>query len=396
MEKLRILYITPLRGGIGHWSRCLIEELDKSLDVMIITFRKKRKEDNYKPFERIDDPFISEIVDPDRPYYLIEYNNQKTLDDVINLTIKKRPDVVHFIMWAGPQILWFLRNYTKELNRLSIPTVYTLHEIYPHISTEEEKKIFLDSYKYVDHLVVLTEDAKREIEKTDLDMPVTVIPHGSYHAMDKGIIDRKRAREIIGEKLGVKIDRNTNVVGFFGYIRKYKGLIYLIRSASKVLKRFSNTIFFAAGSIELDEDPSSYSREIEGLGLENNFFLYDKYVKGQEFFESIFKSSDVMVYPYIGISQSGAMITAIGMKRPVIISKIGSFIDELEKKNIILTSKPGDPDSIADKIIWVLEDKLRAERFAERAHRVFRREYSWNKIAKSYMEVYNSVLDQSK
>ena len=69
---MKILYITPLRGGIGHWSRCLIEELDKMAKVTIVTFRKKRKEDDAKPFTRIDDPFILEAIDPDRPYYLIE------------------------------------------------------------------------------------------------------------------------------------------------------------------------------------------------------------------------------------------------------------------------------------------------------------------------------------
>ena len=74
---MKVLYITPLRGGIGHWSRCLIEELDKLADVTLVTFRKKRKEDEDKPFEKIDDPSILEVIDPSRPYYLIEYNNPK-------------------------------------------------------------------------------------------------------------------------------------------------------------------------------------------------------------------------------------------------------------------------------------------------------------------------------
>ncbi len=389
---MKILYITPLRGGIGHWSRCLIEELDKMAEVTIVTFRKKRKEDDARPFTRVDDPFILEAIDPDRPYYLIEYNNPKTLEDTVNLTLKIKPDVVHFIMWAGPQILWFLKGYTKRLKELSIPNVATLHEVYPHIATEEEKREFLDSYTYIDHLVVLTEDAKRDLDESGIGIPSTVIPHGNYHAMDKKLVDRKRAREILGEKLGIKIGENVNVVGFFGFIRKYKGLIYLIRSAPKVLERFPDTIFFAAGSVELDEDPSIYDREIKKLGLENKFFLYKNYVEGQEFFESVFKASNVMVFPYIGISQSGAMITSISMKCPVVISEIGSFIRELKEKGVIRTSKPGDPDSIASEICWVLEDKERARKLAEHAYEVFSKDYSWEKIAKRYMEVYEKAI----
>ena len=391
---MKVLYITPLRGGIGHWSRCLIEELDKLADVTLVTFRKKRKEDEDKPFEKIDDPFILEVIDPSRPHYLIEYNNPKTLDETIELTIREKPDVVHFIMWAGPQILWFLKEYSRRVRELSIPIVYTLHEVVPHIATEREKKEFLSSYIYANHLVVLTQDAKREIENSDLDIPTTVIPHGNYHAMDKNVVNREKAREIIREKLGIRISKETNVVGFFGFIRKYKGLIYLIRAAPKVLNRFPNTIFFAAGSVELDEDPLAYEREIKALGLEDKFFLYTKYVEGQEFFEAVFKSSDVMVYPYIGVSQSGAMITAISMKCPVIISEIGSFIRELKEKGVIRTSKPGEPDSIAKEIIWILEDKKRAEELATYAYKVFEDEYSWKRIAQRYLEVYENVISQ--
>ena len=390
-DRLKVLYITPLRGGIGHWSRCLIEELDKLADVTLVTFKKKRKEDDKKPFTRVDDPFILEVIDPDRPHYLVEYDNPRSLEKLVDLTLKEKPGVVHFVMWAGPQILWFLKEYTRRVKEFGVPVVYTLHEVVPHIASEKEKKEFLDSYVYASHLVVLTEDAKREVENSGLNIPVTVIPHGNYHAMDKHVVSREKARTVLSEKLGVSIGENVNVVGFFGFIRKYKGLIYLIRAAPMVLERFPDTVFFAAGSVELDEDPLVYEREIKALGLEDRFFLYTRFVEGQVFFESVFKASDVMVYPYVGVSQSGAMITSISMKCPVIISEIGSFIKELREKDVVKTSRPGDPVSIAREINWVLEDRSRAKSLAEHAYRVFERDYGWKKIVEQYLEVYRSV-----
>ena len=372
----------------------MVEELDKIADVEIVTFRKKREEDDKKPFKKVDDPFILEVIDPERPHYLIEYNNHRSLEKLVDLTLKKKPDVVHFIMWAGPQLLWFLKEYTKRMREFNFPVVYTLHEVVPHIATSEEEKEFLSSYVYASHLVVLTEDAKKELEYSGLGLPVSVIPHGNYHAMDKHVVDRGKARDLLGEKLGVKIEEGARVVGFFGFIRKYKGLIYLIKATPRVLERFSDTVFFAAGSVELDEDPFVYVREIKKLGLEKNFFLYNKYVEGQMFFESIFKSSDVMVYPYVGVSQSGAMITSISMKCPVIISEIGSFIRELKEKGVIRTSKPGDPVSIAEEIVWVLEDKRRAESLAEHAYRVFEYDFSWKKIVQGYLNVYRKTISQ--
>jgi hypothetical protein len=78
MNKMKILYITPLRGGIGHWSRCLIEELDKLADITIVTFKRKRKDDDTKPFTKITDDFILEAINPERPHHIIEYNNKKS------------------------------------------------------------------------------------------------------------------------------------------------------------------------------------------------------------------------------------------------------------------------------------------------------------------------------
>ena len=128
MNKMKILYITPLRGGIGHWSRCLIEELDKLADITIVTFKRKRKEDDTKPFTRVTDDFVLEVINPERPHHIIEYNNKKSLEDLIRLTDEIKPDCVYFVMWAGRQITWFLKEYSKVLNKKNIPVVYTLHD----------------------------------------------------------------------------------------------------------------------------------------------------------------------------------------------------------------------------------------------------------------------------
>ena len=156
MKKFKILCITPLRGGIGHWSRCLIDELDKLADITIVTFKIKRKEDDTKPFTRVTDDFILEVINPERPHHIIEYNNKKSLENLVKLTDEIKPDYVYFVMWAGRQITWFLKEYSKILNKKNIPIVLTLHEAYPQIVQEGDLQLFTDAY--VDHIVVLTED----------------------------------------------------------------------------------------------------------------------------------------------------------------------------------------------------------------------------------------------
>jgi len=387
MSKTRILYVTPLRGGIGHWSRCLIEELDKLADITIVTFRKKRKEDDTKPFTKVTDEFILEVINPERPHYVIEYNNEGSLEDVVKLTDEIKPDCVYFIMWAGKQILWFLKQYSKILNKKNIPIVFTVHDPFPQIVKDGDIQRFTEAYAYADHLVVLTEDARHDLRRVGITIPISVIPHGHYHAMNKNRVDDKGARTFVSKQLSIQIRDATHVILFFGYIRDYKGLIYLIRAAPHVLEKLPETVFIAAGSLELAEKPQQYQDKIQKLGLQNKFFLFPKFVKDYTLVESFYKAADIIVYPYVGISQSGAMFTAIGMKRPVIISKLGSFINKLEEQGVVMPSTPKDPASIAEKILYLLTHEKRRKKLAERAYYILEKEYNWKKIANDYMAI---------
>ena len=391
MKKSKILCITPLRGGIGHWSRCLIEELDKLANITIVTFKRKRKEDDTKPFTRVTDDFILEVINPERPQHIIEYNNKKSLENLVKLTDEIKPDYVYFVMWAGRQITWFLKEYSKILNKKNIPIVLTLHEAYPQIVQEGDLQLFTDAYAHADHIVVLTEDALSDLRKAGITIPINVILHGNYHAMNKNKVDDSEARAIISKHHSVKINDKTRVILFFGFIRDYKGLIYLIRAAPYVLEKKPGTLFIAAGSLELAENPSQYQKEIHRLGLENNFLLFPEFVEDYILMESFYKAADIIVYPFVGISQSGTMFTAIGMKRPVIISRLGSFIRKLEKQGVIMTSKPKDPKSIAEKIIYLLTHEEERKNLAERAYPILEKEYNWKIIANDYTTIFKKL-----
>jgi glycosyltransferase involved in cell wall biosynthesis len=391
MKKFKILCITPLRGGIGHWSRCLIEELDKLTDITIVTFKRKRKEDDTKPFTRVTDDFILEVINPERPHHIIEYNNKKSLENLVKLTDEIKPDYVYFVMWAGRQITWFLKEYSKILNKKNIPIVLTLHEAYPQLVQKGDLQLFTDAYAYVDHIVVLTEDALSDLRKAGITTPINVILHGNYHAMNKNKVDDSEARAIISKHLSAKISDKTRVILFFGFIRDYKGLIYLIRAALYVLEKKPGTLFIAAGSLELAENPSQYQKEIDRLGLENKFLLFPEFIEDYTLMESFYKAADIVVFPYVGISQSGTMFTALGMKRPVIISELGSFVRKLEKEGVLLTSKPKDFKSIAEKIVYLLTYEEERKKLAERAYYILKKEYNWKKIASEYITIFKEV-----
>jgi glycosyltransferase involved in cell wall biosynthesis len=269
--------------------------------------------------------------------------------------------------------------------------VLTVHEAYPQIVQEGDLQLFTDAYAYANHIIVLTEDALNDLRNAGITIPISVIPHGNYHAMNKNKVDYREARAVVSKHLSIQISDTTHVILFFGFIRNYKGLIHLIRAAPYVLERLPETLFIAAGSLELAEKPLQYQNEIQKLGLENKFLLFGEYVKDYILFESFYKAADIVIYPYVGISQSGTMFTAIGMKRPIIISKLGSFVRKLEKQGIVMTSKPRDPKSIAEKIVYLFTHEEERKKLAEGAYDFMEKEYNWKTIANDYMTIFKKL-----
>ncbi len=85
------------------------------------------------------------------------------------------------------------------------------------------------------------------------------------------------------------------------------------------------------------------------------------------------------------------MFTALGMKRPIIISQLGSFVRKLEKQGVIMTSKPKDPKSIAEKIVYLLVHEEERKKLAERAYPILEKEYNWKTIANDYITIFRNL-----
>ena len=132
------------------------------------------------------------------------------------------------------------------------------------------------------------------------------------------------------------------------------------------------------------------------MDLERNFILYPEFVEDYVLMESFYKAADIVVFPYVGISQSGVMFTALGMKRPVIISNIGSFIKKLEKQRVILTSTPKNPKDIAQKILYLLNNEKERKELTKRAYSILEKEYNWKKIANEYYKIFKNIKNKSQ
>ena len=151
-------------------------------------------------------------------------------------------------------------------------------------------------------------------------------------------------------QLGIKKD--DQVILFFGYIRKYKGLDILLKAFPKILQKFPNTFLLVVG--EFYDKPNSYFNLIEELNISERVKVINQFVPNEEV-ANYYLSSDVIVLPYRSATQSGILNVAYGFNKPVIVTNVGGLAE------FVIEGKTGfviKPDS-EDEIVKGYEDYLR-------------------------------------
>ncbi|MCH6574386.1 MAG: glycosyltransferase, partial [Bacteroidetes bacterium] len=113
--------------------------------------------------------------------------------------------------------------------------------------------------------------------------------------------------EISKFKSQLGINNDDQVILFFGYVRKYKGLDILLKAFPKILQKFPNTFLLVVG--EFYDKPESYFKLIEELNISERVKVINQFVPNEEV-ANYYLSSDVIVLPYRSATQSGILNVA--------------------------------------------------------------------------------------
>lgn len=78
--------------------------------------------------------------------------------------------------------------------------------------------------------------------------------------------------------------------------------------------------------------------------------------------------------------------------RPILSHKVGDVADIISREKIGLTARPGDPVDFAQKIDKIVSDKDLCEKFGNNARRIAEQKYSWRKMAKKLVAIYENRI----
>ena len=175
---------------------------------------------------------------------------------------------------------------------------------------------------------------------------ICVIPIGlfDHHA----IIEKNKAREALGF-------REKNIILFFGLLRPYKGVKYLIKafeSLPETIRQESRLV--VAGEAWEDKDSVKMAKDSP---YATKITVIDRYLEDREI-SLLFSASDLLVIPYTRASQSGVAHIAMSFGIPIVASEVGGLVESLGAYRGTIFTQPGDVHGIARGIVEALSEEI--------------------------------------
>lgn len=364
MENIKVIQIEIAgKGGICHYTYNLSESLANFMSLELVTAKSYELQEKERNFNiiKIFNRFKS------NPLKIAGYFNKLKSSDIVHFQLSQHPFFVMVMIWL-----------TKLGAKNKI--VVTSHNIISHENCGFELPVYKQIYKMADKIIVHSFNSKKLLKEIFglEDNKISVIPHGNYLFFNEEVVNS-----------GVSSNDGKSIL-FFGYIRKYKGLMYLLKAFAKVKEALPDSKLMIIGkAVEPFEE---YQKEIDKLELNTSIEKSLEYVS----FETVkdyFNKADLVVLPYLDISQSGILQLAFSFAKPVVVTDVGGLPEAVEEGKNGFIVRPKDVDDLAEKIKVILKDKNLQNKMGEYSLNLAKTKYSWDTIAKTTFDLYNNLYE---
>jgi D-inositol-3-phosphate glycosyltransferase len=294
--------------------------------------------------------------------------------------IRKHADVVHFQFFRRRRIesiFYYL------LHISGIKLVHTVHDVIPLDENKTDQFFNKIVYKASDTLIVHSEPNKKLLEKFDLNPGnIAVTPHGNFDVFLSG---NPVTKQCAREKLNISAD--ADVLLFFGFIKKYKGLDLLLEAFEKTSLLNKNLSLIIAGATDTEALNNHYLSKIAKIHSKDRIIYHNRFIDENEV-ENYFQASDIVVLPYKQISHSGVMHLAYSFGRPLIVTDAGDFAYTIGEDNSGFVVDKYDPELLSDIISRAFKDKKQLDSMGKNILRLNQTKYSWDNTARLTKNIY--------
>jgi glycosyltransferase involved in cell wall biosynthesis len=290
-----------------------------------------------------------------------------------------KPDLVVVRYWLplmGPALGSILRIAKK--NRHTRVVAIT-DNVVPHEKRPGDTPFTRYFLGACDAFVTMSEKVMTDLRRFEPNKPALQVLHPLYDSFGAAI-SKDAARAALG------ISADTQLVLFFGFIRRYKGLDLLLRAMAALTANHASPKLKLLVAGEYYEDENNYQQLIDELGIRDRVLLHSHFISDPEV-KNYFCAADLVVQPYRNATQSGVTPLAYHFEKPMVVTNVGALPDYVADGITGIVTEP-DPAQLAAAIHRYFE---KGEASFLPALREQKKKYAWPVLTNAIISLAQNI-----
>ncbi len=368
----------PMRGGIAQFNALLFKYLSAGHEVKIYSFSKQYPEFLFPGKTQYESGSASPFP-PGKNNITI--NSINPINWIINgfRFAGEKADLVIFRFWLPffAPAYFTIAFIAKLFSKSQILAI--CDNVIPHEKRFGDRAFTKLFFSQVDKFIIMSKAVEADLLQFNSSKPRKLIPHPVYNIFGEKVF-KSEALKFISEDLKLKFNNSDRILLFFGFIRKYKGLEYLI-DAMKVLKK-ENIKLIVAG--EFYEEEEKLRNVVLTNELQDNVYFISEYLPDEKI-KYLFSVCDLVILPYISATQSGIIQAAYNFDKPVIATDVGGLSEVIVDNKTGYIVQPKSGDEISDAVMKFYNQNKEAE-FTENVKEE-KMKYTWEEFVRNTEEL---------
>jgi glycosyltransferase involved in cell wall biosynthesis len=275
--------------------------------------------------------------------------------------------------------------------------VNTIHGLYFYINSSNLKRKF---FLFIEKIAGKCSDLIFCVGREDVDTLIEekVVKPDKIKYFGNGVdIEKfnseKFSKEFIDKKKKeFNIPEDYKIIGITARLLVGKGYLDLFEALKSVVKIFPKTILLVLGREEPEKKFGVKMSVVKNYGIEKNVIFLGEI----DNISQIYPIMDIFTLPSHGEGLSVSILEAMAEKRAIVATNIRGSREEIEngKSGILVPAK--NPEKLSEAIIYLLENKQKANEMAEgakiRAQKEFDERLVFNRIKKEYKRLINRKI----
>jgi glycosyltransferase involved in cell wall biosynthesis len=171
-----------------------------------------------------------------------------------------------------------------------------------------------------------------------------------------------------------------------GSIQPHKGIEYFCQAMESVVREKPDIHAVIAGKGQFYFDKTKYEEN-------PSFTFINRFITNEEL-ASLISNCVAVVCPYIDATQSGVVMSAFALNKPVIATTVGALPKMMEDNRHGFLVPPKNSQALERAIVRILQPEI-AQQMSRNIEQDFSSgDRSWGRIAKELYQIYQTVIEK--